>query len=94
MRFRFRKPKEYRAIERNTVSGTPDKPSIGDDIALTIVQDGQTRQVTVRELCVGNKLAGDALLSLLIDKGIITAEEFQERIRHLSNEHYKPGTPE
>jgi len=76
------------------MSAAQNRPAAGDDIALTIVQDGQTRQVTVRELCVGNKLAGDALLSLLVDKGIITAAEFQDRIRHLSQEHYRPGAPE
>ncbi len=65
----------------------------GNDVALTIVQDGKTRQITVRELAVGNKLAGDALLSLLVEKGIVTAEEFQAKIRHLSEHHYRPGQP-
>jgi len=65
----------------------------GDEVALTIVQDGQTRQISVRELAVGNKLAGDALLSLLVEKGIVTVEEFQAKIRHLSEHHYRPGQP-
>jgi len=65
-----------------------------EEIALTIVQDGKTRQVTVRELAIGNKLAGDALLSLLIEKGIISAEEFYAKIEHLKEQHYRPGTPQ
>lgn len=65
----------------------------GEEIALTIVQDGKTRQITVRKLAVGNKLAGDALLSLLVEKGIISAEEFYEKVEHLREQHYRPGTP-
>ena len=65
----------------------------GDDVALTLVMNGQKREITVRELSVGNKMAHDALLSLLIEKGIITAEEMRERLQKLSQNHFKPGRP-
>jgi hypothetical protein len=79
--------------ERRTMRDTPPQSRKDEEIALTIVQDGKTRQITVRELAVGNKLAGDALLSLLVDKGMITAEEFYAKIEHLREQHYRPGTP-
>ncbi len=75
------------------MSREPENQPPAENIALTIVQDGKRRDVTVRELAVGNKLAGDALLSLLVEKGIVTAAEFQERIKQLSQQHLRPGHP-
>jgi hypothetical protein len=69
-------------------SGTP-----ADDIALTLLRDGEKRPITIRELAVSNKIAGDALLALLIEKGFFTLEEFQTKIQHLSEDHYRPGEP-
>jgi hypothetical protein len=65
----------------------------GDDVALTLVVDGRRREITVRELCVGNKMAHDALLSLLFEKGIVTAEELHDRLHEFSQKHFRPGEP-
>ncbi len=61
------------------------------DIALSIVQEGRRRDVTVRELALGNKLAGDALLQVLAEKGLVDPDEVRERIRRIAQERYRPG---
>lgn len=63
----------------------------GDDVALTIVQDGRRRDVTTRELAVGNKLAGDALLQVLVERGLVTHEEVRAKLQRISEELYRPG---
>jgi hypothetical protein len=63
------------------------------EVALTIIQEGQRRDITVRELAVGTKLAGDALLQVLVEKGLVTHEEILERILRISEEHYRAGDP-
>jgi hypothetical protein len=70
----------------------PTAPPTGE-IALSFVQDGQRRDITVRELAIGTKLTTDALLSLLVEKGLLTAEELQARIHQISTEHYRAGEP-
>ncbi len=69
------------------------RTTIGDEIAFSIVQDGKRRDVTVRELSVGTKLAGDALLQVLVEKGLVTHEEVTEKIRRISEERYRAGEP-
>ncbi len=64
-----------------------------DEIALTIVQDGRRRDVTVGELAVGTKLAHDAMVQLLVERGVITHEDLRDRIRRISEEHYRGGEP-
>ncbi len=61
-----------------------------DDVAISVFKDGQRRDITVRELTVGNKLSVDALLSLLIEKGVLEAGEVQQRIQQLTKQHYRP----
>jgi hypothetical protein len=63
----------------------------GQDVALTIVQNGQRRDITCGELAVGNKLAHDALIALLVAKGIITPQELQGKILELRDRHYRAG---
>ena len=79
---------------RRLFGSGPARPRApGDDIAVTIVQDGRRRDVTVRELAVGTKLAGDALLQVLVERGLVTHEEIAEKIRKISQEHFRPGEP-
>ena len=61
-----------------------------DDVAISVFKDGKRRDITVRELAVGNKLSVDALLSLLIEKGIVEAGEVQQRIQQLTSQHFRP----
>ncbi len=70
---------------------TPRRP--GDDVALTLIRDGERRDVTVRELTVSNKIAFDALLSVLAEKGLVEAAEVHARIRQLTSGHLRPGAP-
>ena len=63
------------------------------ELAFSIVQDGQRRDVTVRELALGTKLASDALLQLLVEKGVLTPDEVRDRIRRISTEAWRPGEP-
>lgn len=69
----------------------PAPPS--GELAFSIVQDGQRRDVTVRELALGTKLASDALLQLLVEKGVLTPDEVRERIKRISSETWRPGDP-
>ncbi len=69
------------------------KPAPAGEIALTIVQDGKRRDITVRELAVGTKLAGDALLQVLVEKGLVSHEEIAQKIRRISEEHFRAGGP-
>ena len=63
------------------------------EIAFSIVQDGQRRDVTVLELALGTKLATDALQQLLVEKGLLTPDEVRERILRISSETWRPGDP-
>lgn len=63
------------------------------ELAFSIVQDGQRRDVTVLELALGTKLATDALQQLLVEKGVLTPDEVRERIKRISSETWRPGDP-
>jgi hypothetical protein len=60
-----------------------------DKVALTIVQGDQQREVSVRELALGNKLAGDALLAVLVEKGLVDAEDVRAKIRQLGRQNWR-----
>jgi hypothetical protein len=62
------------------------------EIALTIMHGDQKREVSVRELAIGNKLAGDALLSVLADKGLVNIAEIQAKIRQLGQQNWRVMT--
>jgi len=64
-----------------------------DEIALSIVQDGRRRDVTVGELAVGTKLAHDALVQLLVERGLVTHDALRDRVRRITEEHYRGGPP-
>jgi hypothetical protein len=62
-----------------------------DDTALTLIQDGRRRDISVRELALGNKLAGDALLAVLAEKGLVNPAEVREKIHRLTEASPQPG---
>ncbi len=66
------------------------------DVAMTIqLPDGQTKEVSYQELALSTNLASQALVRLLIKKGIITGEEFMESMQEMQKSHYKdPTQPE
>ena len=80
-----------RLLGRGRPPAAPAQPA--GEIAFSIVQDGQRRDVTVRELALGTKLASDALLQLLVEKGVLTPDEVRERILRISSETWRPGEP-
>ncbi|PJA29866.1 MAG: hypothetical protein CO189_01190 [candidate division Zixibacteria bacterium CG_4_9_14_3_um_filter_46_8] len=49
----------------------------------------QVREVTYEELTLSNNLATEALLSLLIDKGVIDPEEYLKKIQDVRKERYR-----
>lgn len=62
-------------------------------VAIKMVVNGQVREVTFEELAVSNNLAQEALVRLLIKKGVIDAKELGEEIQAVSNERYRTGSP-
>ena len=51
--------------------------------------DGNIKEVSFEELALSNNLASQALVRLLIKKGIITGEEFMESMQEMQKSHYK-----
>jgi hypothetical protein len=45
--------------------------------------------VTVREMLLANSIQLDALIQLMIDKGLITGEEFMARLRKVQAEYQR-----
>jgi hypothetical protein len=45
--------------------------------------------VTVREMLLANSIQVDALLQLMIDKGLITAEEFITKLKKVQAEYQR-----
>jgi len=62
----------------------------GEEIALTLVAGNKRRDISVRELAVGNKLAADALLAILVDKGLVDAGEVRAKLQELSERNFRP----
>jgi ABC-type Fe2+-enterobactin transport system substrate-binding protein len=57
--------------------------------------DGNVKEVSFEELALSNNLASQALVRLLIKKGVITGEEFMESMQEMQKSHYKdPNTPD
>lgn len=55
-------------------------------VALKVVIGDQTREITFDELTLSNNLGLEALVKILVDKGVFKAQELQqemERIRKL-----------
>ncbi len=62
-------------------------------VAIKMVVNGQVREITYEELAVSNNLAQEALVRLLIKKGVIDPKELGEEIQAVSNERYRTGNP-
>jgi len=66
-----------------------DKPE-PRDIALRVVVDGKSRDVTYQELTLSNNLAQESLVRLLIKKNLFTPEELLEEMETVRKERYRP----
>jgi len=51
--------------------------------------DGQSKEVSFEELSLSNNLASQALVRLLIKKGVISGEEFMESMKEMQKTHYR-----
>ena len=60
-----------------------------DDVVLSMIRDGRRTDLTAGELALGNKLAADALLAVLAEKGLVDPAEVQARIRELRERHWR-----
>ncbi|RKZ31003.1 hypothetical protein DRQ36_03560 [bacterium] len=52
--------------------------------------DGTIHDVSVEELCVTNNVTYQALVTLLVRKGIIEAEELLKEVERVHNERLRP----
>jgi len=61
-------------------------------IALKMVINGKERDVTYEELALSNNLAQEALVRLLIEKGIFKPDEMLKMMETVKKERYRfPG---
>jgi ABC-type Fe2+-enterobactin transport system substrate-binding protein len=51
--------------------------------------DGTVKEVSFTELALSTNLASQALVKLLIKKGVITADEFMDSMQEMQKTHYK-----
>jgi len=63
------------------------KKKTDDQVVMKIVTDGKTRDVTVKELLLSQNLSMEALTSLLIKKGLISAEDLLDEIEKIQALH-------
>ncbi len=59
------------------------------DVAMKMIVDGQERDVTYQELALSNNMAQEALVRLLIEKKLITAEELLDMMQTVKKERYR-----
>lgn len=64
----------------------PDQKSVAMKIQMP---DGTVKEVSFEELSLSNNLASQALVRLLIKKGVITAEEFMDAMNEMQKTHYR-----
>ncbi len=58
-------------------------------IALKMVINGKIKDVSYEELALSNNLAQEALVRLLIDKGIFKADEMLKMMETVKKERYR-----
>ena len=57
--------------------------------ALKMVIEGKEREVSYEELALSNNLSQEALVRLLIDKGIFTPDEMLKMLETVKQERYR-----
>ena len=63
--------------------GKSNKQKENDQVIMRIVKDGETRDITVKELLLSQNLSMEALTSVLIKKGVLTPQELLDEIEHI-----------
>lgn len=58
-------------------------------IALKVVVGDQVREVTYDELTLSNNLGLEALVKVLVDKGVFKPEELQKEMERIRKERYR-----
>lgn len=58
--------------------------------ALKMMIDGKERDITFEELALSNNLAQEALVGLLIEKKIINAQDFLNKMQEVKKQRYRP----
>lgn len=58
-------------------------------VALRMIVDGKEREVTYEELALSNNLAQEALVRLLIEKGVFEPKEMMEMLEKVKKERYR-----
>ena len=59
------------------------------DYAMKMVVDGVEKKITFEELALSNNLSQQALVALLIKKGIFTGQEILDEITRVRTEQYR-----
>jgi hypothetical protein len=67
-----------------------DKPRV----AMKMVVDGQVREITVEQLVISNQLSQEALVSLLVKKGLVDPKDLLDEIERIRKERYREGEPD
>ncbi|MCK4856891.1 MAG: hypothetical protein KAT58_02880 [candidate division Zixibacteria bacterium] len=57
--------------------------------AMKMVVGGEEKEISFEELTLSNKLSQDAVVSLLIKKGVFKGEELLEEIKLIKKERYR-----
>ncbi len=58
-------------------------------VALKVVVGDQVREVTFDELTLSNNLGLEALVKVLVDKGVFKPEELQQEMERIRKERYR-----
>ncbi len=58
-------------------------------VALKMVINGEEKEITYEELALSNNLAQEALVRLLIDKGVFKPEELMQKMELVKKERYR-----
>ena len=58
-------------------------------VAIKMIVDGKERDITYEELALSNNLAQEALVRLLIYKGLFKPEELMEMLEKVKKERYR-----